>query len=294
MRLKRTAGEKCFTVVNAIIITVAAISCLLPFLNVLAISLSSNAMASGGAVTIWPKDFTTNSYQYLLTKSSFWTAFLVSLKRVAIGVSLNMFLTIIFAYPLSKPTEKFPSRTAYVWYFFFTVLLSGGLMPTYALMNSIGLMDTIWALVLPSTVPVFNIVLLLNFYRTIPSEMEDAALIDGAGHFRTLFQVFVPCSLPALATLTLFCTVGHWNAWFDGLIYMNTPENYPLQSYLQTVIIDMQSAAAASQNYDLIKELSDRTLKSAQIIIATVPILAVYPFLQRYFITGLTLGSVKG
>lgn len=296
MRIKRTIGERVFAVFNTLFVLLAALCCLLPFLNVVAMSLSSNAMASSGTVTFWPKEFTVKSYSYLMTKSAFLTAFFVSVQRVLLGVSLNMLLTVILAYPLSKSSAKFPARTRYVWFFFFTMLFSGGMIPSYVLIQNLGLMNTLWALVLPSTVPVWNIILLLNFFRSVPGELEDAAQIDGAGHFRTLFAVYVPCSLPALATLALFCTVGHWNAWFDGLIYMDRTENYPLQSYLQTVFVDLQAIAmqGGSDNYGLIAELSDRTLKNAQIVIATVPILAVYPFLQRYFISGLTLGSVKG
>ncbi len=294
MNTKRTRGERIFAVFNGVVTAAAALCCLLPFLNVLAISFSSNAQVSSGAVTFWPKDFTLTSYEYLLGKAPFWQSFLVSLERVALGVVLNMFITIITAYPLAKRSSQFGARRYYIWYFFFTMLFGGGLIPTYLLIQSLGLMDSIWALVLPSTVPVWNIILLLNFYRGIPSELEDAAYIDGAGHWRTLFQIYVPCSLPSLATLTLFCTVGHWNAWFDGLIYMDNPAHYPLQSYLKTIFVDVTALGASSDNYELIRELSDNTIKSAQIIIATVPILMVYPFLQRYFVSGLTLGSVKG
>ena len=294
MTMKRTAGEKVFAVFNALIVAVAAITCILPFINTIAVSLSSNYYADGGMVGFWPKGFTAKSYSYLLQNAPFWTAFGVSLKRVGLGVALNMFITIITAYPLSKAREKLPSRGAYVWYFFVTMLFTGGLVPTYLLIQDLKLMNTIWALVLPSTVPIGNIVLLLNFFRHVPSELEDAALIDGAGHFRTLFRIYVPCSLPAIATLTLFCTVGHWNAWFDGLIYMNSVANYPLQSYLRTVIIDINALMTLNPDASVIRDLSDRTLKCAQIIIATIPVLMVYPFLQKYFISGLTLGSVKG
>lgn len=291
---KRSLGEKIFTVFNFVILSTAALTCLLPFINVLAMSLSSNAMVSSGDVGLIPKDFSLNSYAYLINKAPFWRAFGISVVRVVLGVGINMLLTVTIAYPLSKSKDKFPSRTLYVWFFFFTTLLSGGLIPSYFLINQLKLTDTIWALVLPSAVPVFNIILMLNFYRQVPSELEDAALIDGAGHWRTLWQIFLPCSLPAVATLTLFCTVGHWNAWFDGLIYCNDPNNYPLQSYLQNVIVAMDFSSTGVQDFDLIKELSDSTLKSAQIIIATLPILCVYPFLQRYFVTGLVVGSVKG
>lgn len=294
MNTRRTKGEKIFAVFNVLITAIAALCCLLPFVNVLAVSFSSNAQVSSGAVTFWPKDFTLTSYEYLLSKAPFWTAFGVSIERVVLGVVLHMFIIIITAYPLSKSTAQFKARKYYIWYFFFTMLFGGGLIPSYMLIQSLGLMDSIWALILPSSVPVWNIILLLNFYRTIPTELEDAAYIDGASHWRTLFQIYVPCSLPSLATLTLFCTVGHWNAWFDGLIYMDDPSHYPLQSYLKTIFVDVTALGASSDNYQLIQELSDNTIKSAQIIIATIPILMVYPFLQRYFVSGLTLGSVKG
>ncbi len=294
MNTRRTKGEKIFAIFNFLITLCAALTCLLPFINVIAISLSSNAMVSSGAVTFWPKGFSLNGYQYLLTKSQFWQAFWVSIKRVGLGVVLDMFTTIITAYPLAKYPEQFRARKIYIWYFFFTMLFNGGLVPTYLLISQLNLMDTMWALVLPSTAPVWNIILLLNFFRTIPSELEDAAYIDGAGHWRTLFQIYVPCALPSLATLTLFCAVGHWNGWFEGLIYMDNPANYPLQSYLKTVFMDVVAMGVSSDNYHLIQELSDDSIKCAQIVVATIPILLVYPFLQKYFVKGITLGSVKG
>jgi len=294
MILKRTPGEKTFMMFNMLFVSAAALACILPFVNTIAVSLSSNYYADGGMVTFWPRGFTVRSYEYLLGMAPFWNSFGISLKRVGLGIVFNMFLTVITAYPLSKMRDKFPSRRLYIWFFFISMIFTGGLIPNYMLIQDLGLMNTIWSLILPSTVPIGNIILLLNFFRQIPGELEDAALIDGAGHFRTLFRIFVPCSLPALATLTLFCTVGHWNAWFDGLIYMNRMENYPLQSYLRTVIVDVTIMMTTNPNYDALKELSDRTIKNAQIIIATIPVLMVYPLLQKYFITGLTLGSVKG
>jgi putative aldouronate transport system permease protein len=182
-----------------------------------------------------------------------------------------------------------------VWIFFLTMLFSGGLIPNYMLVKQLGLQDTLWALVLPGSVPVFNVILLLNFFRGIPKELEDAAQIDGAGHWTILWRIFVPISLPVLATITLFSVVGHWNSWFDGLIYMNKLENYPLMSYMQSMIIQgnpMRSMSKEERTYFL--SISDRTVKAAQIFIAAIPILLVYPFLQRYFVKGIVLGSVKG
>jgi putative aldouronate transport system permease protein len=155
-------------------------------------------------------------------------------------------------------------------------------------------MDSIWALLIPSAVPVFNVILLQNFFKTIPAEIEESAYIDGAGHWVNLIFMYLPLSTPALATLSLFVVVGHWNAWFDGLIFMNRPENYPLQSYLQTVVVQRDLKAISIKDISDIIGVSERNSKAAQIFIAMMPILLVYPFLQRYFTKGIVLGSVKG
>ncbi|TMY87285.1 carbohydrate ABC transporter permease, partial [Klebsiella pneumoniae] len=174
-----------------------------------------------------------------------------------------------------------------------TMLFHGGLIPLYMTVKYTGIMNTLWALVLPNAVPVFNVVLLLNFFRGLPKELEEAAFMDGAGHWTTLWRVMVPLSAPALATITLFATVGHWNAWFDGLIFMNSPDNYPLQSYLQTVVINRDLSLVSSSDLKALAEVSDRTAKAAQIFLGALPILLVYPFLQRFFMKGIVLGSVK-
>jgi len=196
---------------------------------------------------------------------------------------------------LAKEVRQFRYRTAYAWAFVFSMLFSGGLIPMYMLIRSLGMIDTIWALVLPGAIPVFNVVLLLNFYRSLPKELEEAAFMDGAGHWRTLWTLYVPLSLPALATIGLFATVGHWNSWFDGIIYMNSPDNYPLQSYLRTVVVQRDlSSMTYTEALQESRQISDRTLKAAQIFLGALPILLLYPFLQRYFMQGIVLGSVKG
>lgn len=292
--MKMSKGRLLFVTVNYTIMIIAALLCLLPLIHVAAISLSSSSAATAGLVKLWPVNFTTQSYNYVLKRPEFLRSMLVSFKRVFLGVTLNMFLTIITAYPLSKEVRDFKWRTFYAWVFFITMLFSGGLIPTYMVVKDTKLLDTIWALVLPGAVPVFNVILLLNFFRQLPREMEEAAFIDGAGHWTTLWKIYVPTSLPALATITLFSAVGHWNSWFDGLIYMNSPENYPLQSYLQTVVIQRDLSLVSAADLRSLAEISDRTLKSAQIFMGALPIICVYPFLQKYFAKGIVLGSVKG
>lgn len=287
-------SRKVFIVCNFLLLTILALLCLLPLINVLAISLSSRSAASAGLVKLLPVEFTLSSYKYVLSKSEFVASLIVSFKRLILGVTVNMLLTILIAYPLSKDRDAFKSRSFYTWFFLITILFSGGLVPGYMAIKSYGLLDSIWALVLPGAVPVFNVVLLMNFFRELPKEIEEAALLDGAGQWYIMWKFFVPLSKPALATLVLFCAVGHWNSWFDGILYMNSPNNYPLQSYLQTVIINRDLTRVNASNMQQMAEISDRTAKAAQVFIGSLPILAVYPFLQKYFTKGLVMGSVKG
>lgn len=291
---KYPLSRKAFTIFNYVFLAFVALLCLLPILNILAISLSSSAAAGSGAVKFLPVDFTLESYNFVTAKPEFMKAFLVSVKRVAVGVPLNMLLTILIAYPLSKDTRVFHARNIYMWFFFITMLFSGGLIPYYMTINKLGLIDTFWALILPTAVPVYNVIILLNFFRQLPIEIEEAARVDGASYVRVLFQIVVPLSLPSLATLTLFCIVNHWNSWFEGLLLMNSPAHYPLQSYLQTVIVNRDMSLMSISDILTASVVSDRTSKAAQTFVAALPVLVVYPFLQKYFAAGITLGGVKG
>ncbi|MFD0715401.1 carbohydrate ABC transporter permease [Paenibacillus sp. GCM10027626] len=286
--------RRLFLVCNGILLTLLSIACLLPLINVLAVSFSSAAAVEAGRVTFWPVEFTLRSYSYVAAKPEFVQSMWISLQRVLFGVAINMALTVLIAYPLSKEPVQFRFRTVYAWLFVFTMLFSGGLIPTYIVVKELGLIDTVWALVLPGAVPVFNVILLLNFFRSLPKEVLESSFIDGAGHWQTLWRMAMPLSLPAIATVTLFAIVGHWNEWFSGLIYMNDPERYPLASYLQTVIVrlDLTQINDATQA-QFLSELNDRGLRAAQIFLGALPVLLVYPFLQRYFTTGIVLGSVK-
>ncbi len=291
---RMTPGYRVFTVFNTIFLLALAVVCVLPLIHVLAVSFSNSNAAGAGMVKLWPVGFTTNSYEFILQKPDFINSVGVTAQRVLLGTVVNMLLTVLVAYPLSKEVQAFRFRTVYAWIFVFTILFSGGLIPWYMTIKWTGIMDTIWALVLPGAVPVFNVILLLNFFRGLPKELEESASIDGASHWTTLWRIYVPLSMPALATIGLFTVVGHWNAWFDGLILMRSPDHYPLSTYLQTILtgIDMTKVSSTSMN-DL-REISERTTKSAQIFLGALPILIVYPFLQRFFVKGIVLGSVKG
>lgn len=286
--------RKTFTVFNYLLLTVLALICLLPMINILAISLSSSSAVSSGEVRFWPVDFTWESYNFVTEKPEFMTAFWVSVKRVLVGVPVNMILTILTAYPLSRTSKQFRGRTAYIWFFFITMLVSGGLVPYYMTILKVGLIDNFWALILPGAVPVYNVIILMNFFRQLPPEIEEAAIMDGASHLQVLFKIMVPLSLPSIATLTLFCIVNHWNSWFEGLLLMNNPANYPLQSYLQTVVVNRDMSLMSTSDILTLSMVSDRTSKAAQTFVAALPVLIIYPFLQRYFTKGIVLGGVKG
>jgi len=293
MHMPKRKRVSWFRIINGAFLIAVAIVCLLPFVYIAAVSFSSSTAASAGMVGLWPVGFNVNSYKYVAGRADFWRAAYVSTMRVLVGLPVTMVLTILMAYPLSRETASFRSRTFYVWFLFITMLFSGGLIPGYMVVRSLGLLNSFWVLILPVAVQAFNIVLLLNFFRQLPKELDEAARLDGAGHWRILWTIYVPTTTPALATLALFTFLTHWNSWFDGLIFMSRPENYPLQSYLRTILID-PVVLQSSGDWQVMASISDRTVKAAQILIAALPIMAVYPFLQKYFVKGIVIGSVKG
>jgi putative aldouronate transport system permease protein len=281
-------------IVIHLVLIIAAISCLLPIIHILAVSFSSPGPAMAGQIGLLPKDFTGDAYKYIATRIEFWRAMGVTLKRVGLGLVINSVLTVLCAYPLSKTAHRFPQRKYFVAFFLWAMLFSGGLIPTYMVVYRTGILGTIWALLLPGAVPLFNVIVLLNFFRDIPGEIEEAAIIDGAGHWTVLTRIYLPLSTAALATVTLFVVIGHWNAWFDGLIYNNRPDGYPLQSYMQTILVAMDFTRLNFNEILRFAQISDRTIKASQVFLGCMPVLLVYPFLQRYFTKGLVLGSIKG
>ena len=288
----KTWQYRVFTVFNNIGMALIAVLCVIPLVHVLAVSLSAKSAADANLVTFWPIEFTLESYKKTMNNPLFLTSLWNSVLRTVVGTALTLLLAFLAAYPLSKENSAFRGRTIYAWVFVFTMIFNGGLVPFYVVIQNLGLMNTFWVLVLPGAVNVWLTILLLNFFRGVPKELEEAALIDGAGHLRTLFVIYLPISLPAIATLAVFSMVGHWNSWFDGLLYIHTPSKYPLATYLQTVIVQRDFSSMSISPEDL-QLMSQMTVTSAQIIIGALPILLVYPFLQKYFVKGLVLGSVK-
>lgn len=283
-----------FNVFNILFLVVLALLCLIPLVNILAISLSNATNAAAGEVTLWPVNFTWSAYVVAFSNRFFWSSMRISLERVVLGTALTMTINIITAYPLSRDSSYFRARRYWIWYFFFPTLFGGGLIPTFLIVKFTGLYDTIWALVVPGCAGIWNCILMLNFFRQLPRELEEAAFIDGAGHLKVLTQVIVPVSKPVLATVMLFTMVGHWNDWFGAFVYASKPQNYPLQTYLMSLLnLDVTRVTDFRQR-QLLERMSPKTLRAAMVFITALPILMVYPFLQKYFAKGLVLGSVKG
>jgi putative aldouronate transport system permease protein len=283
-----------FRIINTAVLVCLSLICLLPFIHVTALSFSSAVAADKGIVGLWPRQLTLKAYEYAFSQTLFLRAFWNTVERVVLGVGIGMTLIVLTAYPLSKRKSMLPGRSFFAWFFMITMLINGGLIPTYLVVSWTKLRNTVWALVIPGAVYAFNVALLLNFFRQIPEEMEESAFLDGAGPWRILLTIYLPLSLPALATLTIFTTVGHWNEWFQGLIYLDSIRDYPLQTYLQGIIVDPSFDMADVTKVEMMLKISRKTFNAAQIVIATIPIICVYPFLQKFFVRGLMVGSLKG
>ena len=300
--IRLSMGRKIFLVADYLFLACSALLCLLPLINVLAVSLSSSNAAAAGYVKLWPVEFTWSSYQYALTKPQFTQAFLISAKRVALGYAVTMVVIILTAYPLSKEKDAFRARGKYAWIFIFTMMFSGGLIPTYMTIRYLGMLDTIWALVLPGAVPIFNVVLMMNFFRSIPEALEESARIDGANDLTIFFRIIVPVSMPVIATIMLFNGVGHWNDWYTTAFYTRDKSLRTASFILKELISKAnltsitgsdaataaRAAEAAAQNY------TAESLRMATMIVVVIPIVCVCPFLQKYFVKGVMIGSIKG
>lgn len=288
--------RRIFLIANGTLLGIFAFICLVPFINLLAISLSSADVVDAGTVGLYPINFTFEAYTYLLQKKEFFRAFGWSVLRVVTGTVLSVVVISLAAYPLSKGIGVFKGRKFYIAFFLLIMFFSGGLVPTYILITKMQLNNTLFALILPSAMNAWNMVLMVNCFRQIPSALEEAARMDGASDFKIFLKVYLPLSLPTLATVTLFTAVQHWNSWFDGIIYMSK-ENMPLQSYIYNMINEANLLAHSTnltqEQLAALQNLPGKTLRSAQIFIAMLPIMLLYPFAQKYFVKGLTLGSVK-
>ncbi|MFC5701963.1 carbohydrate ABC transporter permease [Cohnella faecalis] len=289
-----TTSAKAFRLLIGMFLLGAALLCLLPILNLLAISFSDKASTTANEVTFWPIGFNWKAYGLILNNDAFLHSTWIAVKRVAAGIAVNMILIVLSAYPLSLGSKQLKGRTFFVWYFVFTMLFSGGLVPLFIVVNKLHLVDSFWALILPYGVTAFNVIIMMSFFRTLPAALSESAMIDGAGHWTILFRIFAPLSLPALATLTLFSIVYHWNDWFTGLFLLSSNDKWPLQTYLYSQLyVGVDFSKLSPEEAKTIGSISNRSLRAAQIMVTIVPVILIYPFIQRFFIAGLTIGAVK-
>ena len=249
---------------------------------------------SAGKVALWPVGFNLLSYKKILGEGNFFTSFLVSIKRVVLGTGASMVCILLAAYPLSRTKKQFPKRGIFMWIFVFCMLFNGGTVPWYITMKNYGLMDSIWGLVLGMGLQVFNVILAVNFFKNLPVELEEACFIDGGGPWRNLISIYIPLAKPMVATISLFTIVQYWNEFFQGMVLSTKQSSYPLQTYIQQMVVTLDYSSMNVEQIAQAMKLNNQSLDAAKIFIAMIPVLIIYPFLQKYFVSGITLGSVKG
>lgn len=286
MIIKESFGSKLFDVINIILMIVLIIVMVYPLVYVFSASISDNAMVVSGQVVLWPKAVTLEAYRRLVGNPDIWISYWNTIRYTAVQTVLSLMVTSAMAYPLAK--KWLPGRRVILLMAAFTLLFSGGMIPTFLVVQNLGLLNTIWAIVLPSLVSTWYMFIMRTFFEALPEELEDAATIDGCGSFQVLVRIVLPLSLPVLVSIGLFTVVNQWNSFFDALIYLNDRSMYPLQIVLRNIIIASSNVQGEGNTAYI------ETLKYAMITIATVPILCVYPFVQKYFVQGAMIGGVKG
>lgn len=291
--MKLTSGEKVFQGFNYVFLALLGLATIYPLWEVVRISLSTPAEASRMAFALWPKEISWDAYNHVLNNSFIWTGYKNTIYRMVLGTVIQMVLTVLVAYPLSR--KKLPHRSAFTLFVVFTMFFSGGLIPEYLLIQHyLHLGNTIWALVLPPAINTFSMLIVRNYFMAIPHEIEESAKIDGASDLRILSYIMIPLSIPILVTIGLWSLVAHWNAWFDALIFIRNGTDYPLQMVLRKIIIEATPMFDGTAGSDVSVNIAAETIKAASIIVGTLPIVMIYPFIQKYFIKGVMIGSLKG
>jgi putative aldouronate transport system permease protein len=294
--MKLTVGERIFYIVNYTVLSVVALLCLYPFVYVFSLSFSSSRAIYSGKVVLWPIEFTVEAYKQLLLDGQILRAMKNTVVITIVGTILNMTVTILCSYAMSK--KRLRGRKAFTFFIIFTMMFSGGMIPNFLLVRNLGLMNTYWALWLPGLISVYNMIVLRTFFRSLPDSLEEAAMIDGANDPYILFRIVLPLSTAALATIALFHAVGWWNTYFNAVLYISTTSLQPLMVRLRILLDTFQMyqtdpslvQAEAVEQVIIVPE----SLKAASIVVTIIPIMCVYPFLQKYFTKGVLIGSVKG
>lgn len=288
-------ADKLFYVVDYFLLALLSIIILIPIINVISQSLSSPNMVVGGRVFLLPKEFSVQAYRSLLKNSAIVTGYLNTLFYMVAGTIINLTMTIICAYPLAR--KELVGRNAVMAIFTFTMLFNGGMIPNYMLMKSLHLLDTRWVMIIPGAISVWNMIMARTFFQSsIPTELYESANLDGAGDFRVLWSIVLPLSKPIIAVLSLFYAVGHWNSYFNAMLYLKSTKLYNIQLVLRNALMDIGSMMETTGNVTeqlnaiAVQEVS----KYAMIVITMIPVLLIYPFVQKFFVKGVMIGSIKG
>ncbi|WIV19892.1 carbohydrate ABC transporter permease [Paenibacillus polygoni] len=290
MKQDKTIGNRLFDIINNSLLLFVALACSLPFIYVVAVSFTSPAQVAQGGIILFPKEWSLSAYRYIFSTDTLMRSMMVSIYITVVGTFINLVFTSLMAYPLAK--RHLRGRRTIMMGVLFTMLFGGGLIPTYFVVKALHLTDTLWSLMIPTAISAFNLIVLKNFFQQIPDGLEDSAKIDGCNDLGVLIRIVLPLSLPAMATFGLFYAVGHWNQFFNAILYINDNTKWPIQVLLREIVI-LASGRIGDTNIDD-AEIQPLTIRMAVIVFATLPILVVYPFLQKHFAKGAMLGSVKG
>lgn len=290
---KHSAGSVTFDVINIILVTLVACIMVYPFINVVAVSLSSYNAYLSNPLMIIPREVSFTAFRYVFMNKMIINGYANTVFITVTGTLLGLLLTVMMSYALSK--KDLPGRGFFMTYVIFTSLFSGGIIPGFYLMKSIGLIDSLWALILPTMLASFNVVLMKNFFEGLPANLEEAARIDGAGEIKILTDVILPISKPIIATIALFIAVSYWNSYFSAILYIRSQSKWTLQLVMREIISSAETTAlTAGSNMAEYGNLPTQSLKYATLVVAILPILCVYPFLQKYFAEGIMVGAIKG
>lgn len=288
--IKRSTGEIVFEMFNYIFLAVVSAAMIFPILHVAAQSLSSDLAISRGDVGLWPVEFTLSNYAIVLNDTSVWRSFMISVFVTVVGTGINLIATASLAYPLSR--NEYRGRKVILMLVLITFIFSAPLIPNYLLIKSLNMLDTVWALIIPGAISAYNLFIMRSFFMNLPNEIIDSARIDGCGELRIISSIVLPLSKPVMATMGLFYAVVHWNSYSSALYYINSRKLFPLQVRLREIVITDQMGEMDT-TFENLANMSPEGIKMATIVIATLPIILVYPFLQKYFIKGMLIGSIK-
>lgn len=289
-----TRGDKLFGFINSLLLVMILLIVLYPLVFVLSASISNPAAVSRGELWLFPKEITFVGYQKVFQNREILTGYGNTLLYTVVGTTVNLLLTILAAFPLSR--TNLPGRNVIMFALVFTMFFSGGLIPSYLVVKKLGLLNSMWALVLPGAVSVYNIIIMRTFFRTsVPYEVQEAAMIDGCTTLQILYRIMLPLSMPIIAVMVLFYSVDHWNSYFSALIYLTDRDKFPLQLILREILIQNQMDKMAGGASALSEQIMyGQAIKYAVVIVANLPVFLLYPFLQRYFVKGMTIGAIKG